>query len=267
LTPTSPLKRCGGQPRSGYGKPAIVDRQNPVLATGPGVDIPAIGCGQPEQSANFLQSETKLPCPADKFQPSDFLGTTTTKSPALPMRFEQQPDTLVGVDRLDVALSSPRRPPYIRRSQRLMQLIGLPAIYQRPNTSEAAGRCNPRVGRGQIAAQRRRLKEGRGLAAPLSRHPHPPAPGRAAARRQPRPPLLHRHQPFGSEGGSGLDLIPWHRQKAGTIEHAHDVLMNELAGSALPSQKFGANGRLAVPQCDPLQPALGLQARRPTRGI
>jgi hypothetical protein len=43
------------------------------------------------------------------------------------------------------------------------------------------------------------------------------------------------------QGGSGLDLIRWHRQKAGTIEHAHDVLMNELAGAALPSQKFGAN--------------------------
>ena len=43
------------------------------------------------------------------------------------------------------------------------------------------------------------------------------------------------------EGGSGLDLIRWHRGKAGTIEHAHDVLMNELAGAALPSQKFGPN--------------------------
>jgi hypothetical protein len=43
------------------------------------------------------------------------------------------------------------------------------------------------------------------------------------------------------DGGSGLDLIRWHRGKAGTIEHAHDVLMNELAGAALPSQKFGAN--------------------------
>ena len=42
-------------------------------------------------------------------------------------------------------------------------------------------------------------------------------------------------------GGSGLDIISWHRGKAGTIEHAHDVLMNELAGWALPSQKFGAN--------------------------
>jgi Transposase DDE domain group 1 len=43
------------------------------------------------------------------------------------------------------------------------------------------------------------------------------------------------------DGGSGLDLIRWHRLKAGTIEHAHDVLINELAGAALPSQKFGAN--------------------------
>ena len=42
-------------------------------------------------------------------------------------------------------------------------------------------------------------------------------------------------------GGSGLELIRWHRQKAGTIEHAHDVLTNELAGAALASQKFGAN--------------------------
>lgn len=43
------------------------------------------------------------------------------------------------------------------------------------------------------------------------------------------------------DGGSGLDLIRWHRGKCGTIEHAHDVLMNELAGWCLPSQKFGAN--------------------------
>ena len=42
-------------------------------------------------------------------------------------------------------------------------------------------------------------------------------------------------------GGTGLDIIQWHRGKAGTVEHAHDVLMNELAGWALPSQKFGAN--------------------------
>ena len=41
--------------------------------------------------------------------------------------------------------------------------------------------------------------------------------------------------------GDGLELIRWHRGKAGTIEHVHDMLTNELAAEALPSQKFGAN--------------------------
>jgi hypothetical protein len=43
------------------------------------------------------------------------------------------------------------------------------------------------------------------------------------------------------EDGSGLDLIRWQRGKAGTVEHAHHVLTNELAAEALPSQKFAAN--------------------------
>jgi hypothetical protein len=43
------------------------------------------------------------------------------------------------------------------------------------------------------------------------------------------------------EGGCGLDLIRWQRGKAGTVEHAHHVLTNELAAEALPSQGFGAN--------------------------
>jgi Transposase DDE domain group 1 len=43
------------------------------------------------------------------------------------------------------------------------------------------------------------------------------------------------------DGGTGLDLIRWHRGKAGTIEHTHHVLTNELAAEALPSQRFGAN--------------------------
>jgi len=41
--------------------------------------------------------------------------------------------------------------------------------------------------------------------------------------------------------GDGLTLIRWHREKAGTVEHAHHVLKNELAAVALPSGKFGAN--------------------------
>src|SRR5260370_376991 len=43
------------------------------------------------------------------------------------------------------------------------------------------------------------------------------------------------------EKASGLDLIPWHRGKAGTIEQANDVIMNALAGAALPTQTLRAN--------------------------
>ena len=43
------------------------------------------------------------------------------------------------------------------------------------------------------------------------------------------------------QGGDAGDLLRWHRDKAGTVEHADDVLANELAAAALPSQKFGAN--------------------------
>lgn len=44
-------------------------------------------------------------------------------------------------------------------------------------------------------------------------------------------------------------LIPWHREKAGSIERIHDVLKNELAAGVLPCGRFGANAawfRLAV---------------------
>jgi hypothetical protein len=40
---------------------------------------------------------------------------------------------------------------------------------------------------------------------------------------------------------AGLAILQWHRQKAGTVEHTHHVLKNELAAAALPSGKFGAN--------------------------
>jgi len=39
----------------------------------------------------------------------------------------------------------------------------------------------------------------------------------------------------------GSDLIAWHRQKAGTIEHTHDVLKNELGAGTMPCGRFGAN--------------------------
>jgi len=39
----------------------------------------------------------------------------------------------------------------------------------------------------------------------------------------------------------GLELIDWQRQKAGTIEHTHDVFKNDLAAGVLPCARFGAN--------------------------
>lgn len=44
-------------------------------------------------------------------------------------------------------------------------------------------------------------------------------------------------------------LLQWHREKAGSIEKADDVIKNELAGGVMPSKYFGANAawlRLAV---------------------
>ena len=36
-------------------------------------------------------------------------------------------------------------------------------------------------------------------------------------------------------------LLPWHREKAGTVEHAHDELKNGLAAGHMPSQRFAVN--------------------------
>ena len=113
------------------------------------------------------------------------------------------------------------------------------------------------MSRGQLLAQRRYLEEGA------------VSPRYLAIRIRPRHsgllrdgnPVRHfcivtnRSDP---EGGCGLDLIRRHRGKAGTIEHAHDGLMNELAGAALPSQKFGANAAWRRLNVIPLQPALRL---------
>lgn len=41
--------------------------------------------------------------------------------------------------------------------------------------------------------------------------------------------------------GDGLALIRWHRERAWTVEHVHQVLKNELAAAALSSWKFGAD--------------------------
>lgn len=66
-----------------------------------------IGSRQPEQRANTVQREAKLPRPANEPQSSDVIGIIAA-IPALPLRFRQQPDPLVVADRLDVALGLPR---------------------------------------------------------------------------------------------------------------------------------------------------------------
>jgi hypothetical protein len=40
----------------------------------------------------------------------------------------------------------------------------------------------------------------------------------------------------------GGRLLQWHREKAGTVEHTHDEVKNELGGGQVPSQRFGVNG-------------------------
>jgi hypothetical protein len=37
------------------------------------------------------------------------------------------------------------------------------------------------------------------------------------------------------------ELIEWHRGKAGTIEHVHRIMKDELSAGVMPSQRFGAN--------------------------
>ena len=39
----------------------------------------------------------------------------------------------------------------------------------------------------------------------------------------------------------GGKLLDWHREKAGTVEHTHDEVKNELGGGHVPSQRFGVN--------------------------
>jgi hypothetical protein len=41
--------------------------------------------------------------------------------------------------------------------------------------------------------------------------------------------------------GAVVDLLRWHWQKAGTIEHVHDVTKNELGARVPPCGRFGAN--------------------------
>ena len=51
----------------------------------------------------------------------------------------------------------------------------------------------------------------------------------------------HFHAVITNRSIDGGRLLDWHREKAGTIEHTHDEVKNELGGGRLPSQRFGVN--------------------------
>jgi len=51
----------------------------------------------------------------------------------------------------------------------------------------------------------------------------------------------HHHAVVTNMRLEGGRLIDWHREKAGTIEHVHDEVKNELGGRHVPSRRFGVN--------------------------
>jgi hypothetical protein len=51
----------------------------------------------------------------------------------------------------------------------------------------------------------------------------------------------HFHAVITNQQGDGGRLLQWHREKAGTVEHTHDEVKNELGGGHVPSQRFGVN--------------------------
>ena len=51
----------------------------------------------------------------------------------------------------------------------------------------------------------------------------------------------HFHAVVTNEQTDGGRLLDWHREKAGTVEHTHDEVKNELGGGHVPSQRFGVN--------------------------
>jgi hypothetical protein len=51
----------------------------------------------------------------------------------------------------------------------------------------------------------------------------------------------HFHAIITNQKLDGGRLLDWHREKAGTVEHTHDEVKNELGGGHMPSQRFGVN--------------------------
>jgi hypothetical protein len=51
----------------------------------------------------------------------------------------------------------------------------------------------------------------------------------------------HFHAVVTNQKIDGGRLLDWHREKAGTVEHTHDEVKNQLGGGHVPSQRFGVN--------------------------
>jgi hypothetical protein len=51
----------------------------------------------------------------------------------------------------------------------------------------------------------------------------------------------HHHAVVTNLDEEGAQLLNWHREKAGTVEHVHDEVKNALAGGHMPSQHFAVN--------------------------
>jgi hypothetical protein len=51
----------------------------------------------------------------------------------------------------------------------------------------------------------------------------------------------HHHAVVTNLDWAGGQLLTWHREKAGTVEHVHDEVKNGLGGGHLPSQHFNVN--------------------------
>jgi len=51
----------------------------------------------------------------------------------------------------------------------------------------------------------------------------------------------HFHAVITNQRIEGGRLLDWHREKAGTVEHTHDEVKNELGGGHMPSQRFGVD--------------------------
>jgi len=56
-----------------------------------------------------------------------------------------------------------------------------------------------------------------------------------------RPTVHEPGEPAMPDEMSAANLVRWHREKAGTIEHVHRSMKDELGAGVLPCQKFGAN--------------------------